>query len=136
VSGEGKFTSVTVAGNSTNQAAGGLYESPMLDDTIVADNSAAHGGNCAFSVPSTNPSAGHNLSDDKTCHLTKSGDRQKVNPKLGNLANNGGPTKTVALLKGSPAIDHADAHSPSRDQRGFKRDAKPDIGAFEFHAHR
>jgi hypothetical protein len=133
--GEGTFTSVTVAGNSTNQSGGAFYDAPTLRDTIVAGNKATHGGSCQFTVTSTTTSAGHNLSDDKSCRLTKPGDRQGVNPKLGGLGKNGGPTETVALKKGSPAIDHADSHSPSTDQRGFKRDAKPDIGAFEFGAH-
>jgi hypothetical protein len=48
-------------------------------------------------------------------------------------ANNGGATQTIALLKGSPAINKASAKtSEKRDQRGHKRDPKhPDIGAFE-----
>jgi fibronectin-binding autotransporter adhesin len=53
------------------------------------------------------------------------------NPRLGRLANNGGPTETIALKKGSPAIGHAAKSAPARDQRGVKRDAHPDIGAFE-----
>lgn len=53
-------------------------------------------------------------------------------PRLAKLADNGGPTKTVALLRHSPAIGHAaKASSETRDQRGHKRDEHPDIGAFE-----
>ena len=53
-------------------------------------------------------------------------------PKLGQLADNGGPTDTVALKAGSPAIGRANSdNAPNRDQRGIKRDAAPDIGAFE-----
>src|SRR5512140_883192 len=51
------------------------------------------------------------------------------------LADNGGSTLTVALLPGSPAIDHAStAAAPVVDQRGFPRPVGmgPDIGAFEF----
>ena len=45
---------------------------------------------------------------------------------------NGGPTKTIALKKGSAAIGHAHKPSaPNRDQRGRKRDNNPDTGAFE-----
>ncbi len=61
-----------------------------------------------------------------------------ANPKLGPLANNGGPTLTHALLPGSPAIDAGDSSSTfgfSTDQRGdgFARivGAAVDIGAFE-----
>ena len=68
-----------------------------------------------------------------------------VNPGLGTLANNGGPTQTIALLPGSPANDegsNALAVDPitgqplTTDQRGigFSRivNNTVDIGAFEF----
>ncbi len=54
-----------------------------------------------------------------------------ANPLLGPLARNGGPTQTIALLPGSPAIGAAGAgKTPARDQRGVKR-ADPDLGAYE-----
>lgn len=58
------------------------------------------------------------------------------NPLLGPLQDNGGPTFTRALLKGSPAIDAGkNATSSSFDQRGngFVRTSgkATDIGAFE-----
>lgn len=64
-------------------------------------------------------------------------------PLLGPLANNGGATKTHALLGGSPAIDMGDNSAGeckdnlgatiTTDQRGFHRPAGPrcDIGAYE-----
>ena len=66
-----------------------------------------------------------------------------VNPMLGPLAYNGGPTETMALLPGSPAIDAGDSTIPggtalvapySTDQRGAQRikGAAVDIGAFEY----
>lgn len=66
-----------------------------------------------------------------------------VNPFLGPLANNGGPTKTHALLAGSPAINAGDLSLvagvngvPQYDQRGtpFGRvfNGRIDIGAFEY----
>jgi hypothetical protein len=63
-----------------------------------------------------------------------------LDPKLGALADNGGPTKTHALLAGSPAIDHGDnGGAPATDQRGVARPRDGDgngslvvdIGAFE-----
>lgn len=65
------------------------------------------------------------------------------NPLLGPLQNNGGPTPTMALLPGSPAIDAGsnglavddDGHALTTDQRGtgFGRivNGTVDIGAFE-----
>lgn len=63
-----------------------------------------------------------------------------LDPNLGPLQGNGGGTLTRALLAGSPAID---AGNPLRcigpngvtldtDQRGFARNGRCDIGAFEF----
>jgi hypothetical protein len=54
--------------------------------------------------------------------------------RAGVLADNGGPTQTIALRNSplNPALDAADpADAPAFDQRGFPRDATPDIGAFE-----
>jgi hypothetical protein len=95
-------------------------------------------------------SLGYNLFQETTdCTITGNlaGNILNVAPGLGRLQNNGGPTKTRALLAGSPAID---AGNPSgcaglngqfltTDQRGFARprdgngDGTPrcDIGAFE-----
>ena len=57
-------------------------------------------------------------------------------PLLGTLGDNGGPTMTIPLMAGSPAIDAGnDVASLSTDQRGlgFPRTVgpQPDIGAFE-----
>jgi hypothetical protein len=63
-----------------------------------------------------------------------------LDPKLDPLADNGGPTQTMALLSGSPAVDVPTCiNSPSLDQRGVARPidgdtdsvASCDIGAFE-----
>jgi len=58
-----------------------------------------------------------------------------INPLLGPLQDNGGPTLTHLPLTGSPAIDNASGGegSPTTDQRGFPRPvgAGPDIGAVE-----
>ncbi len=65
-----------------------------------------------------------------------------IDPLLGPLADNGGPTATHALLIGSPAIDMGDPNAvagaggvPQFDQRGapFTRvhGAQIDMGAFE-----
>jgi hypothetical protein len=67
-------------------------------------------------------------------------DTKTACPRLGPLTDNGGPTKTHALLSGSPAIDEGENPlSLEFDQRqnGFQRTYgdskfKTDIGAFEW----
>jgi hypothetical protein len=79
--------------------------------------------------------AGYNISFDGQLSLTNPTSMNGVNPLLGPLAWNGGPTETMALLAGSPAIDAADPSAfPPIDQRGFPRPwgSGPDIGAFEY----
>jgi len=84
-------------------------------------------------------SDGYNLSsDDRGGFLTATGDQININPMLGPLQDNGGPTLTHALLPGSPAINAGDPNfipPPDFDQRGpgFTRVVcgRIDIGAFE-----
>jgi hypothetical protein len=105
--------------------------------------------NSAQSAPAfagTFASASHNLLDDGTgSGLSPANPDANGNlvgttgalldPLLGPLANNGGPTETQALAFGSPAINAGTAAgAPTTDQRGDLRDAYPDIGAFEFQA--
>jgi len=64
-------------------------------------------------------------------------DAAPIDPLLGALADNGGPTLTHALLAGSPAIGAGGTPSVSignTDQRGEPRilDGQIDIGSFEF----
>jgi hypothetical protein len=59
-----------------------------------------------------------------------------ADPMLAPLADNGGPSHTLALNVGSPAINAADACSgtlPDTDQRGYVRriGVAPDLGAYE-----
>jgi len=95
--------------------------------------------------------AGYNISDDATCGFAKTGSANNgdnVDPMLSSdgLVNNGGPTETIALTAGSPAIDEIplanctdQASPPNRiitDQRGALRpdagEVYCDIGAYEF----
>ena len=131
-------------GNGTGNG-GGLWVDPFasafnVKNSLVARNSAgaASGPDCGSSINQF-LSGGHNLIGS-TSGCTGFGPPDDstdiVNPlsskiKIGTLANNGGPTKTIALKTGSLAINHAGHDAPKRDQRGAKRDKHPDIGAFE-----
>jgi hypothetical protein len=100
-----------------------------LYSSIVAY--APSGPNCDGAIID----AGYNIEDADTCSLVPAnGSLTNTDPLLGPLQDNGGPTQTLALLPGSPAID-ADplANCPATDQRGVSRPqgASCDIGAFE-----
>lgn len=77
-------------------------------------------------------SEGYNLADDASCAIGAAGDLANVDPMLGALADNGGPTPTHAPQDGSPAIDSGAASCPGYaadlvlDQRGFARPADGD----------
>ena len=144
----------TSAGGISVAAGGGSIK---LNNTIVAGNSVTVGagppdvrGTVSQCCP-VGPGSG-NLIGIGTADLTgitNGADANQIgtpampiDPRLGPLQDNGGPTLTRALLAGSPAIDAGvNAAIPAgvvTDQRGFARLAGPllqvDIGAFEFGA--
>jgi CSLREA domain-containing protein len=125
-------TNVTITGNTAMLEGGGLFTDEgavSSRNTVIAGN---NGENCAG--PGGYISGGHNLSDDASCLFIGGGDQEDVEPLLGPLADNGGPTRTHALMKGSPAIDGGDnIGCPPTDQRGVARPqgARCDIGAYE-----
>ena len=95
----------------------------QLNNSILANNAQ----NCLSS--SGLRFEGWNVSSDWSCGVGMPiGD-----PQLLPLADNGGPTKTHALSYTSPAISAGRfPFFTSVDQRNVPRDAKPDLGAFEF----
>jgi hypothetical protein len=104
-------------------------------NSIIANNTnlAGQPQNCRVD-PGVLPIlfSGNNLSNDESC-----GDEDAYgvgDPKLGPLANNGGPTKTHALSPNSPALDAGTACTETTDQRYVARPqgASCDLGAFEF----
>ena len=128
----------TVNGNTAGQRGGGILNSSggtiTLNTTIIAGNTAVSGGPDCSGIPA---SQGHNLIGDSSgCSFTAAtGDLLNVDPLLGPLQDNGGPTFTHALLPGSPAIDAGDdATCLDTDQRGISRPQRAacDIGAYEF----
>ncbi len=116
------LTNVTVVTNDTGVAAvNGTAAHPavLLRNSLLANSGANCGGIIA--------SGGYNLVSDATCGFAGGGtDQIGVNPNLGPLASNGGPTQTHALNPGSPAIDAIPAAGGCRfgistDQRGIGR---------------
>ncbi len=92
---------------------------------------------------------GYNISSDSSCNFNGTGSLTDTNPELdrAGLADNGGPTETIALTASSPADELIPVASRTDqngapltvDQRGYGRPAAshPDFcsaGAFEFDA--
>jgi len=141
VGGTIELRSVTLAGNT----GGGLV---VAGGTARVHNSilAGNGPDCSAGAGGID-SLGYNLVGDaagcnwvKTCGDDLGSASQPINPKLGPLEDNGGPTWTVELQPGSPAVDDGDnANCPATDQRGFPRpkdgnndgNASCDKGAYE-----
>lgn len=153
------LANVTIAGNSSNGAAGGALvptggTDVRIGNSIIASNSSTVAGTseCALtsggSPEGTVTSLGFNLSDDpdNSCDLNGPGD-QTAPPGIGSLAANGGPTQTRALASGSAAIDAGNPNGClsasglllTTDQRGFSRPSpagsRCDVGAFELQAY-
>jgi CSLREA domain-containing protein len=134
------LTNDTFSGNSASLANGGggiiSYNpgSVKSTNTIIARSPASD--NCSGTVND----GGYNISSDASCAFSEPTSKNSTNPKLAKrLVNNGGPTKTIALLKGSLALDAIPQDQSgcgtqiTTDQRGVKRPqgAGCDIGAFE-----
>jgi predicted outer membrane repeat protein len=145
-SGSLTVTNSTFSGNTASNFGGALFGENVisLNSTILANSTS--GGNCAGMIAD----GGYNISDDSSCNFAKTGtanNGDSVNPLLAaGLDDNGGPTQTIALLQGSPAIDAiplancTDQSSPpiaiTADQRGMPRpdgqESVCDIGAYEY----
>jgi hypothetical protein len=105
----------------------------QLFDMILAGNAATNGSDLWGSFTTL----GHNLIGNSAGGSGYgSSDLLDVDPLLGPLQDNGGPTWTMAVLPGSPAIDSGDnTNAPDWDQRGpgYPRivNGTIDRGAFE-----
>jgi hypothetical protein len=125
----------TISGNIAGEGnGGGIFN--VKGSTVVFKNSIVEnhaGGNCRGAITSS----GYNLSSDDSCDFNGTGDLNGIDPLLGPLQDNGGPTQTHALLPGSPAIDSANpdgcTDSVGRllktDQRGEPRPDMEDGGS-------
>ncbi|HEU0294394.1 MAG TPA: right-handed parallel beta-helix repeat-containing protein [Anaerolineales bacterium] len=159
------LNNTTVSGNSVSEGSGGAISNTLatsiltLNNSTISANSATgavglsggidnHGNLTAVnSIIADNAkgdfrgaltSQGHNLigsTSGGSGFRPDLGDLLNINPQLGPLKGNGGPTWTHALLAGSPAINAGDNGAcPATDQRGVTRPqgGHCDIGVYEF----
>jgi hypothetical protein len=116
-----------------------------MNDGIASLYSTLVSGNAGDEGPDLNgvfDAAFSLIGDTTSAEITDLGNNFfDVDPLLGPLRNNGGPSMTHALLPGSPAVDMGVANLYGSDQRGMSRvvtitnEETPgggaDIGAFE-----
>lgn len=149
--GSASIIGTTIAGNTSpganSAATGGLLVSGpgpfIIRDSLLANNTGNRDD--LFDVMSPAPETGFSLIENAAgANIAPTGPNIiGQDPKLGQLADNGGPTPTEALLDGSPALDAGISQGLGTDQRGAPRpfDLKglgaavggdsADIGAYE-----
>lgn len=153
--GTATLVACTITGNTTTAAGGGVYNGGLgpnamtLDNTIVAGNTTTKtpAGASDIAVGSS-PTTHYNVTGSNNLigiggdgNLASAGNLLDVSdPGLAPLGDYGGPTETVALLTGSPAIQagskalevDAQGNALTTDQRGMPLDSPaPDVGAFQ-----
>jgi hypothetical protein len=135
----------TLSANSAGTQGGGIYNYdglPRLQNTLVAGNRAARGSpdiygsvqaGSSYNLVGVNDGNLTGISNGSAGNLVGT-NANPIDPRLGPLADNGGPTPTLALLPDSPArgagsLDFATA----TDQRGLPRvvDGEIDLGAYQ-----
>ncbi len=141
------FIRSTISNNTTGNRGGGIFVRDTASNDLFDIHSSIIAGNLAndardLIVDPDSVQLNFSLIGDtigsKVATTNGLGNLFDVDPLLGLLGDNGGPTQTHALLPGSPAIDMGDpsfAHPPFYDQRGFNFarvvGGRIDIGAVE-----
>ena len=128
----------TVANNSANGSGGGIFNDDatlkLVGCTVAGNSAGAAAGinNDGGTATLDNTIVAANAGGDVSGPVSGSSNLIGGNPKLGPLGDYGGPTPTMALLPGSPAIGTGATTVVTDDQRGFALDSPvPDIGAFQ-----
>jgi fibronectin-binding autotransporter adhesin len=137
------LTNCTVTGNTATNG-GGLFVTGAYGGTLsllnvtVTANSAPTGGGVSSSGPETTLTltntivAGQTSGGDISGSYTGSFNLIGVDPELAPLGNYGGPTQTMPLLSGSPALGAGTSSgAPATDERGISRGSSIDLGAFQ-----
>jgi predicted outer membrane repeat protein len=142
-----RLLNVTIANNRAtgqNSMGGGYSDgsvsSMYFKNCIVANNTAGLSdyNNGYQSLGTGIHSLGYNIDSENKAishYFNEATDQWNVNPQLGLLQNNGGPTSTHAITASSPAFNRGtNDGAPATDQRGIIRPqgSTCDIGAFEF----
>jgi hypothetical protein len=174
IAGQAFLENSTISGNFAEDAGGGIYfhsgAQVELEYVTVNENQSPEGSNiasgnfdastitflasivangvgsenCEYDSTSSVASNGFNVEDGDSCGFG-SADRENIDPELGDLNDNGGPTETHALDEGSPAVDFVSSAvcpPPFIDQRGEDRPVdmdgdgseECDSGAYELQA--
>jgi len=143
---------VTVAGGTNSMdhvtVHDATIEGPITISNSIVTRFPLPGGDSACVGPVV--SLGHNITNDNTCPFDAASDLKNMDPLLGPLTDNGGPTRTHLPLSWSPAIDAGNLTAclnqsgmpVIQDQRGIPRpqdgnvdgEARCDIGAVEVHS--
>jgi hypothetical protein len=143
----GVFMAVNVTIASNAVAAGKIFHTNSgicKGANIAVTNGTLAIRNSLLAYPGTNDNAwgtitdaGYNMSSDGSANFNSGTSFNITDPLLQGLANNGGPTLTMALSSNSPAVDFGTAiGAPPTDQRGFARPSGSgvDMGAYELQA--
>jgi len=137
----------TIANNEADNEGGGIFEAGLsvnIRNSIVAFNTDSGIGNNCNGAIAIGVNEINNYSNDASCGF---GVGDNSNILLGPLADNGGPTETLALISGAPLNGASAMCDPLNssgmpsgvplliDQRFFPRPSPPggdcDSGAFE-----
>ncbi len=150
--GQATLTHVTITQTTSGINGGGLHNNSSASEVVVKSSVIAGlpGGTPGADLVGAFTSLGHNFTGDKGTATgfanAVNGDQvgtsaARLNPQLGPLASNGGPTQTHVPLRGSPLIEAGvNGVGGATDQRGAGREldgngdgiATADIGAVEF----
>ena len=131
---------LTIAANRADSALLSSLPEPVLGGglCVASGTTTVRGSILAYSSNAGDlygpvEDGGYNICSDGTAGFSAQGSLNQADPLLLALTNNGGPTATMALQAGSPALDAIPSGFPPTDQRGVAWPQGPaaDIGAFE-----
>ena len=136
--GTGILMNLTISGNlatgyGTFLGCGGGLSCTTNATVTVRNSIIANSGDFGGDTWGAFTDAGYNICSDATAKLSATGSLNSTDPLLGPLTDNGGPTLTMVLSNGSPALDAIPSGFPPVDQRGVMRPqgVAADIGAVE-----